>query len=158
LLYLLCNCEARLGHFGAAEDAIVRALTLLPDHPLLLCRYAHLLAQAGRLDEAQGLLRLAEAVAPGYAMVEQERQFVATLSGHGGVSADEQIGALIRESADPYARPSLGAALLGAGVLRGAASGRAMPARRTRRWNWRRWRWPLAAALAAAIIYLLSWR
>jgi tetratricopeptide (TPR) repeat protein len=113
LLYLLCNCEAQLNDLAAAEHALVRALALLPGNMLLVCRYVHLLARQGRLAEAEAQLERATLLDPDFPLVEQERRFLATLAGSGGVTTDEQIGALIRESADPYGRAPLALSLLG---------------------------------------------
>jgi tetratricopeptide (TPR) repeat protein len=64
LLDLLTIAEAELGELESAEAAILQALELEPERPVLLCRYAHLLARGGELAKADRVCAEAERIAP----------------------------------------------------------------------------------------------
>jgi tetratricopeptide (TPR) repeat protein len=112
LYYLLSNCELQLHNLAGAERAILGALALLPEHPLLLCRYAHLLAREGRLDEAERVLGHAVAAAPDHPLVEQERAALHAGSLIPHQSSGTADARLIESSIDPYGRSAMGLALL----------------------------------------------
>jgi tetratricopeptide (TPR) repeat protein len=115
LLFLLCSCELKLNNLPGAERAILEAIGLFPDHPVLLCRYANLLARAGRTDEARRLLDQAENAAPGYPLIELERKHLRMLAEHRQTGAASPV---IDNRPDVYARPSIGLSLLGLGIPR----------------------------------------
>ena len=122
LLFLLSNCELKLHNLAGAERAILDALALVPEHPVLLCRYAALLVRAGRTDEAARLLERADGVAPDHPLVLLER---AAQGAAAHVASGEPP--VIESRVDPYARVGVGLSLLG---LAGASSGTATPSRR----------------------------
>lgn len=108
LLFLLSNCELELSNLPGAERAIAGALALLPEHPVLLSRYAELLARAGRLDEAGDLLERAAAAAPGHPLVAHAQ--VAPSAARSPRSDD--VASVIGAGPDPYGRAALGLSLL----------------------------------------------
>ncbi len=61
---LLGMCHAEAGNIEDAEQAFQHALTLAPEHPLVLVNYATMLRKAGRVDAALAALRRAVAAAP----------------------------------------------------------------------------------------------
>jgi tetratricopeptide (TPR) repeat protein len=124
LRYLLASCELSLGHGAGAERAILAALALAPDEPVLLCRLAGLLGRAGRGDEAGRLLRRAAAVAPGHSLVAHERLSLAA-------PAADQAGPAptTEDRAAPYTRAGIGLSLLAAPPARRPAE--AVPLRWT---------------------------
>jgi tetratricopeptide (TPR) repeat protein len=69
LLYLVANCEARLGNAPAAERALRAALVLRRDDPTLLCRLADLVLREGRWEESERLLYLALDAMPAHPVV-----------------------------------------------------------------------------------------
>lgn len=113
LLFLLSNCELKLHNLAGAERAILDALALVPEHPVLLCRYAALLVRAGRTDEAARLLERAAGLAPDHPLVLLERaaQMPAALA----ASGEPPLGdpPLLEARVDPYARVGIGLSLLG---------------------------------------------
>jgi len=119
LLFLLSNCELKLQNLAGAERAILDALALVPEHPVLLCRYAALLVRSGGTEEAFRQLDRADGVAPDHPLVLLERaaQAAAGLA----TSGEPQI---IESQADPYARAGVGLSLLG---LAAAPGGTASP-------------------------------
>jgi len=128
LLFLLSNCELKLRNLAGAERAILDALALVPEHPVLLCRYAALLVRAGRTEEAARLLERADAAAPDHPLVLLERagQTAAALAAHGEPPLGEPP--LIESRVDPYARVGVGLSLLGlAAAVRDKAAPRRAP-------------------------------
>lgn len=81
LLALLAGAEAELGDLARAERTILWALELAHDDPWLLSRYALLVARAGQLDKARGLVALAERAYPDHVEVLRARSMLAYLEG-----------------------------------------------------------------------------
>lgn len=106
LLFLLSNCESALGNPSGAERALLGALALESEQPVLLSRYAELLVHAGRTDEAAGLLARAELAAPGHPLVEHARLALSDAEARAG------DGVTRSEGPDPYARAGIGLSLL----------------------------------------------
>jgi tetratricopeptide (TPR) repeat protein len=121
LLFLLSNCELKLQNLAGAERAILDALALVPEHPVLLCRYAALLVRSGRTEEASRLLDRADGVAPDHPLVLLER--AAQAAAGLGTGGEPQI---IESQVDPYVRAGVGLSLLG---LAAATGSKASPSR-----------------------------
>lgn len=81
LLYMMCNCQDKLGNLAEAERAILTALRLVPDEPSFLCRYAYLVAKAGQLDKADRLVDEAARLSPYDTTVLQTRAWLSYLRG-----------------------------------------------------------------------------
>jgi tetratricopeptide (TPR) repeat protein len=81
LLALLAGAETELGDLARAERTMLWALELAPDDACLLGRYALLVARAGQLDKARGLVALAERADPDHVEVLRARSMLAYLEG-----------------------------------------------------------------------------
>lgn len=92
LLYMMCNCQDKLGNLAEAERAILAALRLVPEEPRFLCRYAYLVAKAGQLDKANRLVNEAARISPYDPVVLQTRTWLSYLKGN-----DKQAGVYSRE-------------------------------------------------------------
>lgn len=79
---LLAMCHAEAGNTDEAEKAFLRALELVPNHPLVLVNYATLLRKTGRLDAALEALRRATDTAPDFAKAWSELGGTALRAGH----------------------------------------------------------------------------
>lgn len=88
LLALLGGAETELGDLARAERTLLWALELAPDDPGLLSRYALLVARAGQLDKARGLLALAARTDPDHLAVLRARSVLAYLEGSDMESAE----------------------------------------------------------------------
>jgi tetratricopeptide (TPR) repeat protein len=81
LLYLLSKIQADLKHLAAAETAILTALHLSPENPVLLSRYAIILGQGGQLNKAQKVVAEAARIAPDEITVKNAQTILAYLRG-----------------------------------------------------------------------------
>ena len=123
LLHLLALAEWRRGDLASAERAVLAALDLWPDDPVVLCTYAHLVASAGQLDKAERLVAEAARLAPDDAYVRRTRAELAYLRGRDAEAEREARGALELEPEDPHSVALMGVAAYERGSGRRGARG-----------------------------------
>jgi tetratricopeptide (TPR) repeat protein len=111
LLLLLCNIQTKLNNLAAAERAILSALRQLPDHPVLLCRYASLVASDRQLDKAEKLVEEAARSDPDSPVVTRTRAWIAYLRGNDKDAAQGFQEALAAEPEDDSSLFLLGLSL-----------------------------------------------
>ena len=117
LLFLRCNCEARLGNLAAAEQAILTALRLLPEEPALLCRYALLVARVGQLDKAARLIDEATRIDAEDPAVARARVTLAYLRGNDRQVTQASKELLASDPEDTFGHYMLGHALFSRGSV-----------------------------------------
>jgi tetratricopeptide (TPR) repeat protein len=88
LLGLLVGAETELGDLARAERTMLWALELAPGDPCLLSRYALLVARAGQLEKAHGLVALAARTDSDNVEVLRARSVLAYLGGSEKESAE----------------------------------------------------------------------
>jgi tetratricopeptide (TPR) repeat protein len=101
LLALLAGAETELGELARAERTILWALQLDSGDPGLLSRYALLVARAGQLQKARGLVALAERTDPDHVEVLRARSVLAYLEGKDKESADWRPARAVGQVAGP---------------------------------------------------------
>jgi tetratricopeptide (TPR) repeat protein len=122
LLDLLAIAEAELGELEAAETAILQALELEPEHPVLLCRYALLLARGGELGKATRVCAEAERIDPDDEAVIRCRIALAYVRGDNKAAARESRRLLAElDPDDPVGHTMLGVQAASRGSFRSAS-------------------------------------